>query len=130
MRVNPDMVDMIALVECTDPNAACYPESTVLDFYQYFNIDSALKGLMTSDAYDKFTQDKDLKFKYGCLSNRSQVDRVLVQGIKVQDGNPQSRVTITKGQCKLKDGKFTNMVAVTWVLERNKEGKWQLNGAK
>lgn len=129
-RVNPDTEDMIALVECTDPNAACYPEQTVLDFYQYFNNDSTLKGLMTLDAYDKFTQDKGLTFKYGCSSNRSQVDRVLVQGIKVQDGNPQSRVTTTKGQCKLKDGKFTSMVAVTWVLERNKEGKWLLQSSR
>ncbi len=121
---------MVALVECIDPNAACYPEKTVLDFYQYFSDDSALTKLMTLDAHSKFTQDKNLEFKYGCLSDRSQVDRVLVQGIKVQDGKPQSRVTITKGQCKLKDGKFKKMVAVTWLLERNALGKWLLKESK
>ena len=120
--VDPE-TDLIALIDCTDPNAACYPERTVLAFYQELHNEDALEGLMTPTAYGLL---KGKNLKYGCSPDRSQVDRALVQDIKVQDGDPQSRVTITKGQCKLKDGKFTNMVAVTWVLERNKEGKWLL----
>jgi hypothetical protein len=121
--VDPEM-NLIPLVECANPNAMCYPEKTVLDFYQDLNNDSALKGLMTPDAYDKFIQDNNLKFKYGCSSNRSQVDRALVQDITIQDA--QSQVTVTKGQCKSKDGKFTPMARVVWTLERNNEGKWLL----
>jgi len=125
-RVNPDTVGMIAQVECKDPNAACYPERTVLAFYQDLHNEDALEGLMTPTAYGLLTS-KNLK--YGCSPDRSQVDRALVQDIKFQDGDPQSRVTITKGQCKSKDGRFTPMARVVWTLERNKEGKWQLNGA-
>jgi hypothetical protein len=119
--VDPE-TDLIALVECTDPNAACYPERTVLAFYQAFQDNSALEGLMKPEALEAL---KDGKLKYGCASNRADVERALVQDITIQDA--QSRVTVTKGQCKSKEGRLTAMPRVVWTLERNKEGKWLLN---
>jgi hypothetical protein len=118
---------MVALVECKDPDAACYPEKTVLDFYQRATVDNNLGDLMTAGALADWLTGT---LKYGCDPNHANVVRALVQGIRVQDGKPQSRVTITKGQCKLKDGKFKNMVAVTWLLERNALGKWLLKDSK
>ena len=119
-QVDPE-TDLVALVQCIDPNAACYPERTVLEFYQKLNSDSALEGLMTPEAF-KLVQGNNLK--YGCASKRADVERALVQDITIQDA--QSQVTVTKGQCKSKDGKFTPMTRVVWTLERNNEGKWLL----
>ncbi len=118
--VEPEM-NVISLVECTDPNAMCYPERTVLAFYQAFQDNTALEGLMTPEALQSL---KDGKLKYGCAPNRADVERALVQDITIQDA--QSQVTVTKGQCKSKDGKFTPMTRVVWTLERNNEGKWLL----
>lgn len=123
--VEPEM-NVISLVECTDPNAMCYPEKTVLDFYQNLNNNSVLTGLMTSEVYTKFTQDNDLNFKYGCSSNRSQVDRALVQTIKILGTDDKPQIAVS-GQCKLKGSPVkVAMTPVTWVLERSKEGKWLL----
>jgi len=114
-------MNLISLVECADPNAMCYPERTVLAFYQAFQDDSILEGLMTAEALLLL---KNGKLKYGCSSNRADVARALAQDITIQD--TQSQVTITKGQCKSKDGKLTPMARVVWTLERNKDGKWLL----
>ena len=112
---------MVALVECIDPNAACYPERTVLTFYQTFQDDTAIEGLMTAEALQAL---KDGKLKYGCAPGRAEVARALVQGITIQDA--RSQVTVTKGQCKSQEGKYTPMPRVVWTLARNKEGKWLL----
>jgi hypothetical protein len=103
--VDPE-TDLIALIDCTDPNAMCYPERTVLAFYQVFQDNSALEALMTPEALQAL---KDGKLKYGCVPDRASVDRALAQD---------------------KEGKLTNMVPVTWVLERNNEGKWLLKSSK
>jgi hypothetical protein len=124
--VEPE-TELISLVECNDPDAVCYPERMVLKFYQNLHDDSGLEGLMTPDAYSKLMQDK--QFKYGCGSNRADVDRVLVQDLKIQGNDNKPQIVVT-GKCKSKEGKLTNMIPVTWTLERNNQGKWLLKSSK
>jgi hypothetical protein len=113
---------MVSLVECVDPNAVCYPEKTVLDFYQNVKDDVALAGLMADDALKAL---KEGKLKYGCPPDRSQLERALVRELKIQGSDEQPRITVT-GKCRLRDASLKDMTPVTWQLEKS-AGKWQLS---
>jgi hypothetical protein len=122
--VDPETT-MVSLVECLDPNAVCYPEKTVLDFYQKVRDDAALGELMTDEARSALRAGN---LKYGCLPNRSQLERVLVQDLKIQGTDEQPKITVT-GKCKLSDASLKDMTPVTWQLEKI-AGKWRLKGSK
>lgn len=119
--VEPEM-NVISLVECADPNAMCYPEKTVLDFYRRVATDPNLDDLMMDPALTEWYSNS---LRFGCSFGRDQLDRALVQDIKIQGSDEKPQI-IASVKCKSKDGNFSRAVAVTWALKRNKEGKWLL----
>ena len=122
--VEPD-TNVISLVECAGPDAMCYPEKTVLDFYQNLHNADFLKGIMTAGAFESL-QKNGSKFKYGCSSSLDQVERAFVQDIKIQGSDDKPQI-VASVKCKAVNGSLSKPVAVTWTLERNKDGKWLLN---
>jgi hypothetical protein len=117
--------DITSLAMGDDPTASPYPEKTVLAFYQNVKDDAKLEGLMTPDALGLL---KANKLAYGCVSDRAQLDRVLVQAINWDAGTEAAPQVMVGGKCKLKDGSVKDLPVTTWLLEKNSEGKWRLKG--
>ena len=117
--------DVTSLAMSDDPTASPYPEKTVLAFYRDMKEDTKLEGLMTPDALGLL---KASKLAYGCVLDRAQLDRPLVQTINWNGGTEAEPQVIVGGKCKLKDGSVKDMPVVTWLFEKNPEGKWRLKG--
>jgi len=118
--------DVTSLAMGDDPTASPYPEKTVLAFYRDIKDDAKLEGLMTPDALGLLKANKLVA--YGCVFDRSQLDRPLVQTINWSGGTEAEPQVIVGGKCKLKDGSVKDMPLVTWLFEKNTEGKWRLKG--
>jgi hypothetical protein len=125
--VSPTEVELVALIECKDPKAVCYPEKSVLDFYHNIKDYATLEGLMTDTAFADLQAGK---LKYGCLPDRTLLDRVLVQGPPTISDGDEPQVTV-KVKCQLKDGSLKDMTKspVTWTLKKNAEGRWLIKSA-
>jgi hypothetical protein len=123
--LNVAETDVTSLAMGDDPTASPYPEKTVLAFYRDIKDDAKLDGLMTPDALGLL---KANKLAYGCVLDRSQLDRPLVQAINWSGGTEAEPQVIVGGKCKLKDGSVKDMSLVTWLFEKNNEGKWRLKG--
>ena len=122
--LDPAETDIMSLVAGDDPTASPYPEKTILVLYQNIREDAKIGGLMTADAMGLL---KAGKLPYGCPVGRDQLDRVLIQDLKIAGTDVQPQVTVG-GKCKLKDGSFKDMALVAWQLEKA-NGKWQIKGA-
>ena len=117
--------DVTSLAMGDDPTASPYPEKTVLAFYRDVKDDAKLEGLMTPDALGLL---KAGKLAYGCVPDRAQLDRPLVQAIKWDAGTEADPQVVVGGKCKLKDGSVKDMPVTTWLFEKNQERKWRLKG--
>jgi len=117
--------DVTSLAMGDDPTASPYSEKTVLAFYRDVKDDAKLEGLMTPDTLGLL---KANKLAYGCVPDRAQLDRVLVQAIKWDAGTEADPQVIVSGKCKLKDGSVKDMPVTTWLFEKNPERKWRLKG--
>lgn len=117
--------DVTSLAMSDDPTASPYPEKTVLAFYRDMKDDAKLEGLMTPDALGLL---KAGKLAYGCVPERAQLERALVQAIKWDTGTEADPQVIVGGKCKLKDGTVKDMPVTTWLFEKNPERKWRLKG--
>ena len=123
--VGPQETIVVALIECKDPKAVCFPEKTVLDFYRNVTGDvSALEGLVMPEALGKL---KAGQLDFGCKVGRDQLDRALVQNVTV-GGTDEKPVITVKVQCRLLNGKSSE-AQVTWTLEKY-DGKWRLKSSK
>lgn len=121
--VGPKETEVVALIECRDPKAVCFPEKTVLDFYR--NVtgnDAVLEGLLMPDA---LKQLKNNQLRYGCALNQAKPEHVSVQKLDVirDSDQPQVRVEV---KCTPKDTKPTTVI---WTLEKY-DGKWRLKSSK
>ena len=117
--------EMVSLLGDTAPGVVCYPEKTVLDFYQHVKDDTYLKELMAEGAFDDL---KAGKLPYGCSPDRTLLDRVLVQDLKIQGTEDQPQI-VASGKCKYKDGTTKDMTPITWRLEKI-EGRWRIKRPK
>ena len=118
-------IDVTSLAMGDDPTASPYPEKTALAFYRDVKDDAKLNGLMTPVALGQL---KEGRLVPKCVSDRAQLDRVLVQTLRwttVPEDNPQ---VIVGGKCKLTDGSVKDLPDTTWLFEKNSEGKWRLKG--
>ena len=119
--VGPQETEMVALIECKDPKAVCFPEKTVLDFYRNVTGDvAALERLVMPDALAKL---KAGTLAFGCTVGRDQLNRVLIQNVTVS-GTDEKPVITVKVQCRLLNGKSSE-AQVVWTLEKY-DGKWRL----
>ena len=117
--------DVTSLAMGDDPTTSPYPEKTVLAFYRDVKDDAKLEGLMTPDSLGLL---KANKLAYGCVLDRAQLDRPLVQTINWSGGTEAEPQVVVGGKCKLKDGSVKDMPVTTWLFEKNPEGKWRLKG--
>jgi hypothetical protein len=125
----PAETDLISLSMGDDPTSSPYPEKTVLAFYQNIKDNAKLGGLVKTDILtDTLNILQDKTPAYTCSVARDQLDRMLIQDIKILGTETQPLITVT-GKCKLKDGSFKDMTPITWQIEKNAEGKWRLKGA-
>jgi len=118
-------IDVTSLAMGDDPTASPYPEKTVLAFYRDVTDDAKLIGLMTPVALGQL---KESKLAYGCVSDRAQLDRALIQALTWTSGTEANPQVVVGGKCKLKDGSLKDLPVTTWLLEKNQEGKWRLKG--
>ena len=125
----PAETDLISLAMSDDPTTSPYPEKTVLAFYQNIKDNAKLGGLMKTDILtDTVNALQGKTPAYTCSVARDQLDRMLVQDIKILGTEAQPQVAVT-GQCRLKNGTVQPMTPTTWQIEKNAEGKWRLKGA-
>jgi hypothetical protein len=125
----PIETDLISLAMGDDPTISPYPEKTMLAFYQNIKDNARITGLVKTDILtDTLNILQDKTPAYTCSVARDQLDRMLVQDIKILGTEAQPQITVT-GKCKLKDGSFKDMTPITWQIEKNAGGKWQLKGA-
>jgi hypothetical protein len=123
--VGPKETEVVALIECKDPKAVCFPEKTVLDFYRNVTGDiAAFEGLMMPDVLSQLKANGPVS---GCKVGRDQLNRVLVQNVTV-GGTDEKPVITVKVQCRLLNGKSTE-AQVIWTLEKY-DGKWRLKSSK
>lgn len=124
--IKPAETNVISLAPSDDATTSRYPEKAVLAFYDNVNNDAKLEGLMPPDVLGSF---KAGKLPYGCPVGRDQVERVLVQNLEwTPDINTQPQKITVTGQCMVKGGQPVPLGPIAWLLKKNVEDRWQLEG--